>query len=139
MLITIKGNQFNLSGSGSAVTAFNSQDAVIRNNRFLGTCGMGILIDGATKDLYGYDIPPGVYARNVLVLGNNFSGLKASTAAVVLGEKSMNCTVVGIGKEKVIDNGVNNKVTGMKKVPGGHHFGPTIRDNLRMWQGRGHR
>ena len=135
MLFTIKGNRFNLSGNVSAITAINSQDPVIRNNNFQGTGDMGILIDGAIKDLYGYDIPLEVYAKNALLLGNNFSGLKTTTAAVVLGEKSMNCTVVGTGKEKVIDDGINNKVTGMKKVPGGHHFGPAIRDNLRMWQG----
>ena len=140
MLFTIKGNRFKLRGSGTAITALNSQDPVIRNNSFQGTGDIGIYINGGiTKDFFGIPIPNEVYAKNALILGNNFSGLKTTTAAVVLGEKTMNCTVVGTGKEKVIDDGINNKVTGMKKVPGGHQFGPDIRDNIRMWQGRGHR
>jgi hypothetical protein len=96
-------------------------------------------VDGvAAYDATGKEYPA-PFANNALILGNNLNGLKATTASVVLGEKSMNCTVIGTGNEKVIDNGVNNKVTAMKMVPGGHHFGPTIRDNLRMWHGRGHR
>jgi len=140
LLFTIKGNLFNLSGSGCAITALNSQDPVIRNNSFTGTCETGVYINGGiTQDVYGIvTIPNEVYAKNALLLGNNFSGLKATDAAVVLGDKTMNCTVIGTGKEKVIDDGINNKVTGMKKVSGGHHFGPLIRDNVRMWRGRGH-
>lgn len=137
MLFNIKGNNFNLNGSGYGITALNSQDPMIRNNRFTGTCEAGIYINGgATEDFFGIPILNEVYAKNALVLGNNFSGLKAANAAVVLGEKTMNCTVIGTGKEIVVDDGINNKVTGMKKVPGGHHFGPAIRDNIRMWRGR---
>jgi len=141
MLFTIKGNRFKLSGSGISISALNSQDPVIRNNSFQGTGDIGIYINGGLEnDLFGWPIPNvDIYARNVLVLGNNFKGLKTTTAAVVLGDKTMNCTVIGTGNEKVIDDGINNKVTGMKKVPGGYHFGPAIRDNIRMWQGRGHR
>jgi len=135
MMITVKGNQFNLSGSGIAVTAYNSQDAVIRNNTFSGTCDKGILIDGASQELYGAPIPLEVYANNVLVLGNNFNGLKATTASIVLGEKSSNCNVVGNGKDSVIDNGTDNKIVGMKPKTGGYHAGPTIRDNLRNFHG----
>ncbi len=140
MLFMIKGNLFNLSGTGCAITALNSQDPVIRNNRFTGTCETGVYLNGGiTLDLMGWvPIPNEVFAKNALILGNNFSGLKATDAAVVLGDKTMNCVVIGTGKEKVVDDGINNKVTGMKKVPGGHHFGPLIRDNVRMWRGWGH-
>lgn len=140
MLFTIKGNQFNLSGSGCAITALNSQDPVIRNNRFTGTCETGIYVNGGiTQDIFGIvTVPNIVCAKNALILGNNFSELKATDAAVFLGDKTTNCTVIGTGKEKVVDDGINNKVTGMKKVPGGHHFGPLIKDNVRMWRGRGH-
>jgi hypothetical protein len=139
LLVTIKGNLFNMNGTGTGVNALNSQDIVIRNNRFRGTCSTGVYVDGvAAYDATGKEYPA-PFANNALILGNNLNGLKATTASVVLGEKSMNCTVIGTGNEKVIDNGVNNKVTAMKMVPGGHHFGPTIRDNLRMWHGRGHR
>ncbi len=138
MLFTIKGNLFNLNGSDCCITALNSQDPVIRNNRFTGTCETGVYINGGiTQDLFGIvTVPNIVCAKNALILGNNFSGLKATNAAVVLGDKTMNCTVIGTGKEKVVDDGINNKVTGMKKVPGGHHFGPLIRDNVRTWRGR---
>ena len=135
MLITVKGNLFNLSGSGSGVTAFNSQDAVIRNNRFTGTCDKGILIDGASQEIYGAPIPLEVYANNVVVLGNNFNGLKATTADIVLGEKSSNCTVVGNGKDSVVDNGTDNKIVGMKHKPGGYRPGHFTRDNLRNFHG----
>ncbi|MBG0860710.1 MAG: hypothetical protein IQL11_14510 [Bacteroidales bacterium] len=139
MLPILKGNIFNLTGGSTGITVYNSQDAVISNNRFTGSCTAGIMIDGVTTDRYGTPLPNEVFAKNALVLGNNFSGLEPSTAAIVLGEKSMNCTVVGTGKEKVIDNGVNNKITGIRKVPGDFHFGPTLRDNSGMWRGMRHR
>ncbi len=140
MLFTIKGNLFNLNGSDCGIIALNSQDPVIRNNRFTGTCETGVYINGGiTQDVLGLvPVPNEVIAKNALILGNNFSGLKATDAAVFLGDKTTNCTVIGTGKEKVVDDGIDNKVTGMKKVPVGHHFGPLIRDNVRMWRGRGH-
>ena len=137
MKITIKGNTFNLVDGSSGIWAINSQDANILNNRFKGSCVNGIMIDGIQTDRYGTPLPLEAKAKNVLVLGNNFAGLNAVTD-IVLGENSMNCTVVGNGKESVIDNGTNNKIAGMKKKPGGHHIGPTIRDNFRKWHGMRH-
>jgi hypothetical protein len=73
-----------------------------------------------------------------LILGNNFTGLNA-TYDIWFGANSMDCTVVGNGKDSVLDEGTGNKIVGMKKKPGGGHIGPTIRDNLQMWQrGRHH-
>ena len=67
------------------------------------------------------------------------AGVPPLPASIWLGTESMNCTVVGIGNESVMDEGENNKVSGMKYVPGGGHIGPTIRDNFQMWQrGRHH-
>jgi len=76
-------------------------------------------------------------AKNVLILGNNFTGLNAMTD-IVLGDNSSNCTVVGSGKESVINTGTNNKIVGMKMKYGGNHIGPAIRDNFRMWHGMRH-
>jgi hypothetical protein len=135
MKITIKGNQFNLSGSGSAITALNSQGAVIKNNCFKGTCDKGMLIDGATQDYFGFPIPLEVYANNLHVLGNNFNGLEASTADIVLGEKSSNCTIVGNGKESVVDNGTDNKIVAMKHKYGGYHPDAFNRHNFKPMHG----
>ena len=135
MIISLKGNIFNLTEGSTGVSAINSQDAVIQNNKFRGSCNTGILIDGISTDRYGKPLPLEVNANNVLVLGNNFTGLNATNADIVLGDNSSNCTVVGNGKESVIDDGTNNKIVGMKKKPGSHHIGPSIRDNFRMWHG----
>ena len=138
-LSIIKNNLFRLSDGGTGISITNNIDGIIRNNRFIGTGSVGVYVDGAavpdpvTFELLG----PGV-AKNALILGNNFTGLNPATADIVLGENSMDCTVVGIGKESVIDNGTNNAVVGMKRKTGGNHSGPTIRDNFRMWHGRRH-
>jgi hypothetical protein len=135
MQFTIKGNQFNLSEGSIGISAWNSQDILIRNNSFSGACEAGITVDGKEVTLYDLInntvIASGTpWAKNALILGNNFRGLNPATAAVVLGEKSMDCTVVGTGNGKVVDDGVNNTITGMKMLPGGLHLGPTIKDNF---------
>ena len=136
MQAMLKGNLFSLSEGSTGISAWNSQDIQIRNNHFAGLCDAGIIVDGQEITLYNLDysvMAEGTpWAKNALILGNNFSSLKPGTAAVVLGEKSMNCTVIGTGKEKVLDLGEGNRVTGMKKVLLGHHLGPAIRDNFRM-------
>lgn len=124
MLFNIKNNNFRLNGSSRAITAFNSQNPVIRNNRFTGTCSTGILVDGSTTDMYGMEYLPEVFAKNAQIFGNNFSGLTSSEAAVVLGTRSMDCVVAGTGKENVIDNGINNKISGIKKKSGNHYSMP---------------
>jgi hypothetical protein len=77
-------------------------------------------------------------SKNTLILGNNFSGLTTSESDIYLSPLSSNCTVVGNGKDDVIDLGTNNKIVGMKMVPGGNHAGPTIRDNFWMMPRPGH-
>ena len=89
-----------------------------------------ILIDGTSIfDATGIEFPA-PFASNALILGNNFTGL-TSTADIFLGEKSSNCTVVGSGKETVVDNGVNNKIVAMHHKTGGHHRGPYYRNNFK--------
>jgi hypothetical protein len=140
MQLKVYENIFNLTEGSTAITAINSQDAIINNNRFKGTCLTGIMVDGIPADRFGTPLqnPDKAYADNALLLGNSFSGLESTQADIVLGERSKNCTVVGNGKESVVDNGTNNKIVGMKKKPYDQHIGPTIKDNFRMWRGMRH-
>ena len=135
LLTLVKNNLFNLTEGSIGVSCMNSVDPQIRNNRFTGLAGMGVYVDGA--EVYDiWTVPPTLLgmgeAKNALILGNNFSGLTTTEGDIVLGENSFDCTLVGNGKESVIDLGTNNKIVGMKMMPGGNHAGPTIRDNFRM-------
>jgi hypothetical protein len=140
MQLKVYGNIFNLTEGSTGITAINSQDAIINNNRFKGICLTGIMVDGIPADRFGTPLqnPDKAYADNALLLGNNFSGLESTQADIVLGERSKNCTVVGSGKDEIINNGTGNKVIGLKPVHKGYHFGPTIRDNFMMWHRFGH-
>jgi hypothetical protein len=74
-----------------------------------------------------------VLSKNILMLGNNMSGLNSSVANILLAETTGNCTVVGGSNSgTVINNGVDNKVTGAirKNVP--LKVGPSIRDNFKI-------
>jgi hypothetical protein len=129
MQLIIENNKFCLSEGSSGILLNNSQNAVVRNNRFSGSCTTGIVVDG-----FNEDNPEAVpYAWKALLLGNNFSRLTSSVANIYLGEKSKNCVVVGSKTDgKVIDKGVDNKITGMTKGKPGLRPGPTIRDNFRL-------
>jgi len=135
MQLKVNGNTFNLTEGSTGLTAINSQDAIIKNNRFKGTCLTGIMVDGIPADRFGTPLqnPDKAYADNVLLLGNSFSGL-AAEADIILGERSRNCTVVGAEKDEIVDNGTNNKVIGTKPLHKGYNFGPFIMDNFRMWR-----
>jgi hypothetical protein len=138
-LAIIKNNWFCLKEGATGINLFNMIDGQVKNNIFTGSGNTGIYVDGMAWSYFVY--PPEMYtgsvSKNALILGNSFFGL-SSVYDIVLGESSMDCTVVGNGKESVLDNGTNNKITGMKKHAGGH-FGPAIRDNFRMWHNIRHR
>jgi len=137
ILAMIKNNQFIMSDESTGINLLNNVDGQVRNNRFMGTGSLGVYVDGAmVYDPMGNEAGVGE-AKNVLILGNNFTGLNAMTD-IVLGDNSSNCTVVGSGKESVINTGTNNKIVGMKMKYGGNHIGPAIRDNFRMWHGMRH-
>lgn len=129
----VKNNLFNLTEGSTGISCLNNQGAVVKNNRFSGTGISGVYVDGApVYDIWtGEELGTGE-SNNVLILGNNFNGLTATEADIVLGEHSSYCTVVGNGKDDLIDLGVDNRVTGMNKMNGGTHIGPSIRDNFRM-------
>jgi hypothetical protein len=131
--VIIENNVFNLVEGSSGILLNNSQNAVVRNNRFTGNCTTGIAVDGF-NDVNPEEVP---YALNALLLGNNFSRLTSSVANVYLGEKSKDCTVVGSKTDGlVIDNGVGNIVTGMLKGNPGVKLGPSIVDNYRLVRGK---
>jgi hypothetical protein len=123
MLINIKYNHFNLTGTGTGIMGLNSQDLVIAWNFFKGECSNGVVIDGTSVfDATGVEYPA-PFANNALILGNGFKELTAA-ADILLGEKSSNCKVIGSGKESVVDNGVNNEIVEMHRIHGDHHWTP---------------
>lgn len=136
LLVTAKNNLFYMTEGSTGISCLNSSDATIRNNRLTGACSTGIYVNGAdVYDPWTLELLGTGEAENVLILGNNYSGLVSTEADVVLGEVSSNCTVVGNGRDDVIDLGDNNMVVGMKKVNGGTRIGPSIRDNFRIMPG----
>lgn len=136
-LAMVKNNLFILKEGGTGISLLNNVDGQVRNNRFTGNGSVGVYVDGAmVLDPVTYEPIATGDSKNALILGNNFAGLNAAKADIWFGPKSLNCTVVGSGKESVIDEGTNNKVTGMNRKPGGGHIGPTIRDNFQMSRGR---
>lgn len=127
--VIIENNVFNLAEGSSGILLNNSQNAVVRNNKFVGSCTTGIAVDGFNL-VNPEEVP---YALNALLLGNNFSRLTSSVANVYLGEKSKECTVAGSKTDGlVIDSGVDNMVTGMTKGKPGLKLGPGIVDNFRL-------
>jgi hypothetical protein len=133
MLLNISNNLFNLKPDCIGILAQNNKDATIRNNRFTGSCNTGILVEGIPITDWSGAEHPAVFANNILMLGNNMSGLNSSVANILMAETTENCTVVGGSNSgTVINNGVDNKVTGAirKNVP--LKVGPSIRDNFKI-------
>lgn len=48
--LIIENNVFNLSEGSSGILLNNSQNALVRNNRFTGSCTTGIVVDGFNED-----------------------------------------------------------------------------------------
>lgn len=76
---------------------------IIKNNIFRGT--EGVWVEGSQSN-----------GTSGLILGNNFAHV--SDVAVYLGPSSSNFTVVGSGKDSVLDFGSGNSITGMTKALG---------------------
>ncbi len=115
-LFRIKSNLFNLKEGCVGISAMNSQGAQITNNRFTGSCSMGIYVDGIPVTDWGGVEHPAVPARNILLLGNNLVNLESETADILLGENTTGCKVVGTSaRESIVDNGTGNMIAGMTK------------------------
>jgi len=116
MLFDVKDNIFNTKAGGIAISSSNNLDAKIWNNKFRGTGSMGVMIDG--------DEASGIFCENNRVIGNNFFD-DFTDASVYLGPYSMNCKVVGVPSDQVIDLGKDNSILGVKARKGGvHSFRP---------------
>ena len=122
-LFNIKGNTFISQEGGTAIYGLNNKDAKIWNNKFTGTGSIGVMIDGneATD----------TWAENNNLIGNNFFGSTYTDASVYLGPYSMNCKVVGVAKDLVVDEGVNNSVIGVKAQKKGVQSGQYLQSNLK--------
>jgi hypothetical protein len=121
MLFDVKDNIFNTKAGGIAISSSNNLDAKIWNNKFRGTGSIGVMIDG--------DEASGIYCKNNKVIGNNFfDGF--TDASVYLGPFSMNCKVVGVPSDQVIDLGQNNTIIGTSAHKGGVHAIHSMQHNL---------
>jgi hypothetical protein len=122
-LFDVKGNTFITQEGGIAILSKNNVDAKIRNNEFTGTGSIGVMIDG--------DEATETWAENNNLIGNNFFGATYADASVYLGPYSMNCKVVGVAADKVVDDGTNNLVIGVKAKKKGIHASQYLQNNLR--------
>jgi hypothetical protein len=114
-LFDVMGNNFNTQDGGMAIQSLNNVGARIWNNNFSGTGAMGVSIDG--------DAPTSTYAEYINLIGNSFFTATYTDASVYLGPYSRNCKVVGVNADKVVNNGVNNSVIGVKPHRGFEHSG----------------
>jgi hypothetical protein len=114
MMFNVKNNIFNTSESGTAIVSSNNLFTRIWNNKFNGAGMTGVSVDG--------DATTGIYAKNVDLIGNNFFKADYTQADVYLGPFTQNCKVVGVASDNVIDEGLNNKVIGVKSHKHGPHF-----------------
>ena len=138
MQFMVSGNQFNLCDGSSGILAINNLNATISNNKFKGSCSTGIMVDGAITDRFqmlALD-PEKAYAVNCQLILNNFTGMQSDEADIILGTRSKNCTVVGSTNDEIIDNGIKNRIVGMKPVNKRSGFKPTTNDNIIAWHGR---
>ncbi len=122
-LFDIKFNTFHTQDGCTAIMGLNNMDAKIWNNQFSGTGAVGVYLDG--------DAATGTYAENIKVMGNNFSRATYSDANVYLGEYTMDCTVEGVASDQVTDNGVDNKIIGVKANKNGPHYNPGMNGHFR--------
>jgi hypothetical protein len=102
----VKGNVFNTSEGGMPVTMVNTVNAKIWNNQFSGTGTVGVMLTG--------DEATGTFAESNQLTGNNFLGATYAEATVYLGPVTRNNKVVGVGSDKVVDEGTGNLIIGTK-------------------------
>lgn len=111
-LFELRNNTFITNEGEMAIYSLNNVGAKIWNNNFQGAGNVGAMIDG--------DPSTGTYGENNCLVGNNFLNANYTDAAVYLGPLSMNCKVIGVSKDKVVDEGINNSVIGSRAHKGGH-------------------
>jgi hypothetical protein len=105
-LYDVKGNVFNNGESGMAIWSLNTKNAKIWNNQFLGTGSVGVWLNG--------DEASGTFSEGNQLTGNNFLGATYSDASVYLGPVTRHNKVVGVSRDKVVDEGIDNLIIGTK-------------------------
>ncbi len=123
-LFELKWNFFEANGDANTILSLNTVGSKIWNNKFSGNAIIGIYIDG--------DSPAGIFAEDLQLTGNNFFGGTYSDAAVYLGPFSMNCKVVGVPTDQVVDLGQNNSIIGTKARKSGVHSIHPMNHNFRI-------
>lgn len=114
----IRNNQFNMTnGYPWGIVTQVTKNMVIRNNKFSG---------------YGYQaLYLTLLSEGGLVLGNNFSTAQFYSAAIFLDANTSNWTVVGGNiKDRVINLGMNNVITGMNVNTSDGPLGQRISEKL---------
>jgi hypothetical protein len=122
-LFEVRGNFFEANDDANTILILNTVGSKIWNNKFIGNATIGVYIDG--------DSPTGIFAENLQLTGNNFFGGTYSDATVYLGPFSMNCKVVGVPSDQVVDLGQNNSIIGTKAHKSGVHPIHPMQHNFR--------
>jgi hypothetical protein len=102
----IRSNVFNTSEGGTAIQGLYTKNNRIWNNQFLGTGYLGVWLDG--------DEASGTFSEGNQLTGNNFLGVTYSDAAIYLGPVTRHNKVVGVSRDKVVDEGIDNLIIGTK-------------------------
>jgi hypothetical protein len=122
-LFEVKGNFFDANGDANTILILNTVGSKIWNNKFSGNATFGVYIDG--------NAPAGIFAENLQLIGNSFLNGTYSDASVYLGPLSMNCKVVGVPTDQVVDLGKNNSIIGAKTHKSGVHSLHPMHNNFR--------
>ena len=122
-LFDVMGNNFDTRNGGMAIQSLNNVDARILNNKFSGTGAVGVSIDGVDGNSTTDPPTTTTFAENINLIGNSFFAATYTDASVYLGPYSRNCKVVGANVDKVVDNGVNNSIIGVRPYKGFEHSG----------------
>ena len=101
MKFLVENNRFDLGRDVTGIVGHNNKDAMILANKFMGEGVTGISLDGEN----------GAYSLNNKILGNKFSMADYETD-IYLGEYTGNCLVAGSPIANIVNEGVNNHITG---------------------------
>jgi hypothetical protein len=97
----VNNNTLNLQKDAKGIVGYNNIGAMVVSNKFKGTGVVGISLD----------VENGGDSKNNKILGNNFSMADYETD-IYLGEYTSNCLVAGSPMATIVNDGVNNHITG---------------------------
>jgi hypothetical protein len=115
-IFDVKNNTIITGDNGIGILGEENKNAKITNNKFHGTGTYGIAING--------DETTNTFAEKNHLLNNDFRAAMYDEASVYLGPFSKENLVVGVPASKVIDLGINNKITGSKVIKHAPPFRP---------------